>query len=84
MKEITPALKYDFDRAMTFLEARLGDNEYLTGDMFTVADIILVHCCNWAQFGIKWELPGGKVGDYIARVRARPAFKKAMEIRNAG
>ena len=67
---------------MQAMEARLGDNEFAMGDTFTVPDIILGHCANWAEFGCNFTLPCGKVRDYFNRVRSRPAFLRAMETRN--
>lgn len=68
----------DFNSAMKTLSVRLGDQPFVTGDTFTVPDLLLGHCAGWARDGAKWELPGGTVGAYFERVRDRPAFAKAM------
>ncbi len=81
--DIARATKHEFDRAMGVLETRLGSQEYVTGDTFTIPDIILCHCANWAQNIPKWEIPKGPVLDYIERLRTRPAYLKTMELRNA-
>lgn len=73
--------KFEFDRSIKTLEQRLGDNKYVTGDTFTVPDIITLHCLNWAEMGLKWPLPNGPVKDYATRTRQRPAYKKAMQTR---
>lgn len=75
------ACKFEFDRSIKTLETRLGDNTCLTGDTFTVADIITVHCLNWSEMGMKWPLPKGPVKDYATRIRQRPAYKTAMKKR---
>ncbi len=62
---------------MTTLEARLGEREFVTGGRFTVPDLILAHCAGWAA-AAKFPLPGGPVGAYFARLRARPALARAM------
>ncbi|MEO1274868.1 MAG: glutathione S-transferase family protein, partial [Pseudomonadota bacterium] len=67
----------EFDRAMKTLEARLGDRTYVTGERFTVPDLLLGHCAGWAKL-VGFELPEGTVGAYFSRVRARPAFKAAI------
>lgn len=76
-----PAVKQtaraEFARAMATLERRLGDREFVMGTRFTVPDLILGHCAGWAA-AAKFDLPGGPVGDYFARVRARPALARAM------
>lgn len=76
------ACRYDFDRALAVLETRLGRNTYVMGSEFTVPDILLGHCANWAQFGAGWELPDGPALEYFDRVRARPAFGRVMKIRD--
>lgn len=81
--QVIDSCGFEFGRALEALGTRLGDNEYVTGDQFTVPDIILTHCANWADGMFEWEAPSGKVAEYFDRVRARPAYLRAMEIRNA-
>ncbi len=78
LTDIKPIAIWEFDRAMKTLENRLGDREFVMGDRFTVPDIILGHCGGWAV-PAGFNLPGGPVGDYFARVRARPALRRAMK-----
>ena len=77
------ACKYEFDRAMGFLEQRLGDRQFVMGDEFSVPDLLLGHCAGWAVNGMKWEIPAGPVAAYVERVRSRPAHLKALEIRDS-
>lgn len=76
------AAKYDFDRALGFLEQRLGNRTYVMGDEFTVPDLLLGHLAGWAVAGAKWDIPKGPAADYFERVRSRPACVKALEIRS--
>lgn len=80
--DVKRACKFDFDRAMTALSVRLGDKAYVTGDAFTVPDLLLGHTIGWAA-AMKWLAPAGNVADYAARVRSRPAFVKTNEQRDA-
>ena len=73
--------KWEFERSLGFLAERLGDNEYVMGDTFTLPDLILGHCAGWAMNTPGWELPGGKLGEYFQRCRSRPAFETAWEKR---
>ena len=82
VEDVKKACRYDFDRAMTALSQRLGDRAYVMGDGFTVPDLLLGHCGGWAA-SIGWTIPEGNVSAYIARVRSRPGFVKAMAIRDA-
>lgn len=76
--EIKSTAKFEFARAMKTLETRLGDNEFVMGDTFTIPDLLLGHCANWAA-AAKFELPDGKVAEYLKRVTSRPAYIRAKE-----
>ena len=67
----------EFARAMATLERRLGDRAFVA-DGFTVPDLLLGHCAGWAV-AARFDLPGGTVGAYFDRLRARPALRAAME-----
>lgn len=75
---VKAAARRDFAAAMETLALRLGTREFVAGDGFTVPDLILGHCAGWA-LAAKFALPGGPVGDYFRRLRARPALKRAMQ-----
>lgn len=81
--EVIERCGQEYSRSLETLGKRLGDNEYATGGKFTVADIVITHCANWAAGMFEWETPSGNVAAYLDRVRARPAYLRAMEIRNA-
>lgn len=75
---IKPTVKYEFANAMKTLEARLGDNEFVMGETFTIPDLLLGHCANWA-IGAKFDLPEGRVAEYFKRVTSRPAYQRAKD-----
>lgn len=75
---IKPTTKYEFAKAMKSLEKRLGDNEFVMGDTFTVPDLLMGHCANWAK-NAKFDIPDGVVGEYFDRLLARPAYERAKE-----
>lgn len=77
---VRPALEWDIKRALTTLEARIGDGMWLTGDTFTIADMLLLHCCTWMDV-CGFEQPTGKTASLIDRIKARPAYSRALEIR---
>ena len=78
--DVKRACQFDFDRAMMALSQRLGKKTYVMGDTFTVPDLLLGHCSGWAK-STGWTIPEGNVADYIARIRARPAFQKTWAAR---
>ena len=49
---------------------------FLMGDRFTIADILCVHCLNWA-FGMGIPIENARLKAYAKEMRARPAFTKA-------
>jgi len=75
---IKPTVKYEFANAMTTLETRLGDNEFVMGDTFTIPDLLLGHCANWA-IGANFDIPEGPIAEYFERVTSRPAYQRAKD-----
>lgn len=76
--EIKATARYEFDQAMATLESRLGENEFVMGDKFTIPDLLFGNCSNWAK-SAKFDIPEGKVSDYFKRVTERPAYQRAKE-----
>lgn len=76
--EIKTPLIREFKQAIKRLEARLGDNEYVMGDTFTIADILIVHSCTWAR-NFDFEIGSDRVDAYIDNAMKRPAYKRAQE-----
>ena len=64
-------------KKFTYVEGKLGENEYLTGTEFTVADAYLFVMLRWsAHHGVDI---GPGLTAYRDRVAARPAVAKALE-----
>jgi glutathione S-transferase len=76
--QVKETARAEFARAMQTLARRLGERAFVMGDGFTVPDLLLGHCAGWAA-AAKFELPDGPAGAYLARCRARPALRRAME-----
>jgi glutathione S-transferase len=63
-------------KRLAYLEGALGDNTYLMGDQFTVADAYLFTVLGWGvHVGVDI---GPKLKSYVDRVRARPHVIEAM------
>lgn len=73
---IKDSLKWEFARSQKTLVARLGEGPFLMGAEMTVPDIILTHCGKWAETA-KFPISEPRLADYLARMRARPAFQRA-------
>ena len=71
---------------MRVVASELGDGPYLLGEKFSAADILLVHCMDWAE-SIGWgqwldsdDAPMVKLREYAERCRARPAYARAKAL----
>ncbi len=67
-------------KSLMMVNANLADKEYLIGD-FSAADLMLGHACYMSnRMGcVTGEMQ--HIKDYVARISARPAFKKAIELK---
>ena len=70
---ILPSLRSEFARNIDTLEGMIK-GPFLMGEAFTIADILAVHCLNWA-IGVGFPVENDAVAAYGKRARARPAFR---------
>ncbi len=75
--EIKESLRWEFHRSLERLALRLGEGPFLMGGAMTVPDIIAAHCLGWAKQA-KFPEAQGALEAYLARMRARPAHRKAI------
>ena len=75
LPDLVPAVKAEFARNIGTFETMIA-GPYLMGDEMTIADILAVHCLNWA-IGASFPLENEAVNAYGKRVRSRDAFKAA-------
>ena len=67
-----------FKRSAAVVEAHLAQHDYLVEDRFTVTDIIVGWCLNWARrLGHLEEFPA--LGRYVQRLLARPRCALARD-----
>jgi len=66
-----------FQKQMRSVGRALGEGgEYILGDRFTAADLLLSTCVTWA---VRYRVPvGDRVMSYNKRVTARPAYARAL------
>lgn len=77
-EEATAAAAGYLKRHLEVLAYHLDDHEYLMDRGFSLPDLLLVSCLDWALFyGV--ELPS-VVAKYRDRIARRPAYEKAMPI----
>ncbi len=78
---IKDSLKWEYARSLARLDQRL-QGSFLMGDTMTIPDIIATHCLLWG-IGAKFPAPSDALTAYLARLRARPAYLRAMAPRQA-
>ncbi|MFN6995301.1 MAG: glutathione S-transferase family protein [Aquincola tertiaricarbonis] len=74
---IKESLKWEYARSLSRLAERLGSGPFLMGETMTVPDILATHCLIWGA-GARFPTVEGSLSDYLDRMRARPAFQRAM------
>lgn len=74
---IMDTARWEFARAANVLAAGLGEREFIVGEQFSVADILIAHSLAWARLN-KLELGAATLDAYADRMMARPACARAM------
>jgi glutathione S-transferase len=68
------------DRAFDLVEARTSEAEYLAGQDFTTADIMMGFSLTTMRYFQPYDLKRcPSIIAYLARIGARPAYRRAME-----
>ena len=74
------ATKARVDRAFELVDARTREADYLAGSAFTSADIMMGFSLTTMRYFQPYDLARcPNVVKYLARIGARPAYKRAME-----
>jgi glutathione S-transferase len=63
---------------LDFLEGELGENTYLLGDAFSAADVMMGFTLGAARLLGVLDERHPRLGDYLDRLMARPAFQRAV------
>ena len=81
LREMLVTAAYEFDKVLDVFSLRLGDNEFLIGDSFSNADIIVTSILNWARNGGKRAIPlrHQNIEEYLDRMTSREAFKQVLK-----
>jgi glutathione S-transferase len=70
--------RWEFANVSDVLATHLGEHEYILGDRFTVADILVGHTLSWAR-STDIVLKPKSIRNYADRVLARAALARAHE-----
>ena len=76
--EVVQSCREYFNRNLKVIEDTLSAQEAICGSDFSLADIILVTCLDWA-LAYKFELPVNTY-EYHNKMIKREAYKKAVQI----
>ena len=76
--QIKESLRWEFARSCQRLAERLGAGPFLMGESMTLADILAGQCLGWAK-AAKFEVSEPALLDYHERLKARPAFRRALQ-----
>jgi len=68
--------RWEFVRAAGVLAQGLGDRQFVVGNSFSIADLLLVHTLTWAK-SRSIDLGIASLNDYVERISARPALARA-------
>ncbi|HEY2254908.1 MAG TPA: glutathione S-transferase family protein [Variovorax sp.] len=73
------ATRARLERSLDMLESRLADAQYLAGNAFTVADIMLVFSLTTMRHFFPLDLaPYPSILAYLQRIHGREAYRRAM------
>lgn len=75
---IFPTTHWEFQQALALLSKGLGTNDYILGESFSAADIMLAHTLIWGV-AFKQKLEQSNLVEYLARIKQRPALQIARE-----
>jgi len=75
---IDPTTAWEFSKAVDILSKGLDKNEYILGDAFSMADIMICHTLGWAKIA-KFEIEQENVLAYLDRQLSRPAVGRMAE-----
>ncbi|MGE5639325.1 MAG: glutathione S-transferase family protein [Clostridia bacterium] len=78
-------LKARLERALRFIDSRLGQCPFLAGDELTAADVMLVFSLTTMRTFTPFELkPYPNIRAYLRRISAREAYQRAMQKADPG
>lgn len=73
--QVKDSLKWEFGESLARLADRL-EGDWVMGDEFTIADILLAHCLIWAR-AAKFHVSDPTLLTYLARATSRDGFTAA-------
>ncbi len=78
VKGLDDTVAWEFQKAAGILSQGLGDNRFILGDDFTMADILIAHTLGWAK-AIDMDIQQKNLLDYADRTLGRPAVNRMVK-----
>ncbi|TNF19209.1 MAG: glutathione S-transferase family protein [Rhodobacteraceae bacterium] len=79
--QIKDSLKAEYARNIARLSDRIA-GPFFMGEVMTLPDILMTHCCNWA-ISARFPEPEPPLAQYLSTLRARPAFARVRALGKA-
>lgn len=76
--EVLSTATWEFNKAIKTLQSRFDGKDFVLGDEFTMADVLLAHTLNWAE-SFKFDVPE-ELLTYKNKMYYRKACKRALEV----
>lgn len=80
--EIFPTASWEFQRALKLFSQGLGEQQFILGDQFSAADILLAQTLFWAS-DTQQAIDQDNLRAYRDRLRTRPALERALQRENS-
>jgi len=77
VSDILPTATWEFNKAIKTLQTRFDGDEFVLGDEFTMADVLLAQTLDWAE-RFEFEVPDNLLS-YKNKMYYRKGCKKALE-----
>ena len=77
IKEVLAVTHWEFEKSLKALYQYVVDKEFIVGEKFSMADILVAHTLNWAH-RFKFSVPDDLL-DYKERIYQRPACQRALK-----
>ncbi len=77
VRAILPTAEWELQQALALLSEGLGERDYILGDHFQAADILLGHTLIWSR-AFKQPLQQPNLQRYVERLERRPALVAAQ------
>ena len=77
ISNIREVATFEWNKVLKPLAKQLEDRQYILGDSFSIADVMIGYTLDWAKRA-EFDINVGKMAEYHGRVMKRPAFLTAL------